>query len=92
MAFGEIQGQSAVPPTAPEVGLTTVTKDLANALMENASIAENIKSSLGISNQPSTMAANGTDSASLVSVIRGLTGRVYSTNQNLLDVLRHINA
>lgn len=92
MAFGEIQGQSAAP-SAPEVGLTTVTKDLANALMENASIAENIKNSLGISNPPPNATTGVIEgNASLVSVIRGLTGRVYSTNQNLLDVLRHINA
>jgi hypothetical protein len=92
MAFDLASPGVAAAQTPPEIGLTTAVKDLAGALMENASLAANIKEGLGISTPNTVNASAPTDkSASLVSVIRGMTGQVYSTNKNLMDVLQHIH-
>lgn len=92
MSFGESQAMAGTPADrAPEIGITTAVKDLGSALMENASITDNIKSALGISN-PENGAKGSDPSASLASVIRQMTSRIHSTNGNLLDILRHINS
>lgn len=93
MSFGETQTQSSsAAPAQPEIGITTVVKDLANAVVENQSISSNIKAALGISEPKPLQGESVAGSASLVSVIRGITSQVYSNNQNLIDVLRHINS
>lgn len=94
MAFADLN-QPGCPsaPQPPDAGIKSAVKDLAVAVMENAAIAENIKQSLGISSPNQASQAVSKDEVnSMAQFIRQATSRVYSTNEQLLQVLRHLES
>jgi hypothetical protein len=78
------------PQPQMETGISSAMKELINEINENCTLADNLKSSLGMSS-PEQSNAKETDT-NLYGVIKALTYRMRSNNNHFGDVLRHLNS
>ena len=96
-AMQQKAGVTSVYSTAPTQqdvsvapsGLSSAAKELAETIAETSRLAENLRSSLGISVPQSENPANG--DGSFGGSIRQLRYQLERANGNLGDVLQHIN-
>lgn len=84
-------GASLGQPQQPsEEGIASAVRRLCQEIQENSVLAENLRTSLGISS-PKNGATSPGDS-SLMYVLRSATQMLASTNGDLTDILKHLNS